>query len=308
MRAKWIAPFLCVALGPYTWAEEPAKLRVVTYNVQFLPGVAGGANKRPNAEYRAKRIADEMSKFDIVGLQETFNKPHRDIIVEGVKSAWEGTLNSVVAPQPEGFFANGGTLILTRMPIIDTGSVVYKHFSSPKDFGLRADGFAAKGCIHARVARSETAKDKIIDVFVTHLEARADELRPLQYQELAEFIKAKSDPGHPAMLMGDLNTNGNPEFRDKPDSQYALLMKSLNGARPNAPFVDVWPALMGNALGGTNEQESADIGKRIDYILISNPESAAHPLKPIAIRVNLHQDPQVVALSDHNAVEAEFEW
>lgn len=289
-------------------AHAQDKIKVLTYNVQFLPGVGASANKRPDPEYRASRIAEEAAKFDIVGLQETFEVKHRNAIKDGVKTAWKGELNSIESPQPAGFLTNGGCLLMTRMPIVETDAVVYKHFSSPKDYGFRADGFAAKGAIWARIARSESAKDDYIDVFVTHLEARADEMRPFQYQELADFIKAKSDPKRPMLLLGDLNTRGMAEMRKDPASQYSVMMKAFNAARGEGGVLDTWVALMGDKLGGTTEQESSEIGKRIDYILLGNPKPPAPQLKPVSIQVNTYQDPKVTALSDHNAVAAEFEW
>ncbi len=288
-------------------AQAQEKIKVLSYNVQFLPGIAASQNKRPNPEYRAKRIAEEASKFDIVGLQETFEERHRTAIKDGVKAAWNGTLHSVESPLPQGFVANGGCLIVTRLPIIASDAVVYKHFSTPKEYGFRADGFAAKGAIWARIARSESAKDDYIDVFVTHLEARADDMRPFQYKELAEFIRAKSDPKRPMLLLGDLNTRGMVEERAIAESQYSVMMKDFTGAREGG-VVDTWVALMGDKLGGTTEQESAEVGKRIDYILLGNPMPSGLSLKPLTIQVNTYQDPQVTALSDHNAVAAEFEW
>lgn len=293
-------------LAPHGFAAEGDRLSVVTYNVQFLP--APPANERPKPEYRAKRIAEEVSKFDIVGLQETFYDAHREIIVEGVRTAWDGELNLVVSPKVEAHPFNGGCLILTRRPILAENATVYTHFSSPKDYGIRADGFAAKGVIHARIARSKERPSDWVDVFATHLEARAGDLRPLQFKELGKFIQAHADPSRPALLLGDLNTNGLPADRADPASQYSLLMAELRQARPETGFVDVWPELMGDARGGTTHQESTEVGKRIDYVLLSNPKAPNAGLKPVSIQVNLYQDPEVVALSDHNAVEAVFEW
>jgi len=289
-------------------AQSPSTIKVLTYNVQFLPGIAASQNKRPDPEYRAKRIAEEAARFDIAALQETFEERHRTAIKEGVKAAWNGQLNSVESPKPSGFLTNGGCLLLTRLPVVATDAIVYKHYSSPAQYGLRADGFAAKGAVWARLARSESAKDDFIDVFVTHLEARADEMRPLQYQELAEFIEAKSEPGRPMLLLGDLNTRGMVELRKDPASQYSVMMKAFGAARGDAGIADTWVALMGDQLGGTTEQESSDVGKRIDYVLVGNPKPPAPQLKPLAVRVNTYQDPKVTALSDHNAVAAEFEW
>ena len=70
----------------------------------------------------------------------------------------------------------------------------------------------------------------------------------------------------------------------------------------------MWPLLHGNALGGTTEQESDQIGKRIDYVIVGNPQPTYPQLTPVAIEVMTFQDPRVVALSDHNAVVATFQW
>lgn len=288
--------------------DESTRIRVITYNVQFLPGIASISNQRKEPAYRASRIAEEMSRYDIVGLQETFEGRYRQQIIDELRIAWEGRLNVVESPRPEGFSANGGCLILTRLPIVDSGAVVFEHFSSPKKYGLRADGHAAKGVIHARIARGANALENTIDVFVTHLEARADELRPLQYAEAAAFLKTKVGANRPFLFLGDFNTKGMADQWEKSESPYNVLLKALNGVRGKEAVVDVWRALRGKAFGGTTEQESAEVGKRIDYIFLSNPPGGSARLKPTSIEVNLFRDPKVIALSDHNAVEGDFVW
>ncbi len=289
-------------------ADESRRLSIVSYNVQFLPPPGSFANKRPNPDYRARRIAEEVSRFDIVGLQEAFHLTHRQQIIDAVGGIWKQDLQPVIAPTPDGFGASGGTLLLTRRPVLESDSMVFEHFSKPEDYGWRADGFAAKGVIHARIAKSKTQLDNTIDVYVTHLEARADHLRPKQYEELAAFIKTTSDPNRPIVLLGDMNTRGMTEYRKDPKSQYSMLIKALNGARPNGGMTDVWTLLKGDELGGTSEQESSEIGKRIDYIFVGNPASPAPQLAAKSIEVKTYQDDKVVALSDHNAVVAEFQW
>jgi endonuclease/exonuclease/phosphatase family metal-dependent hydrolase len=286
----------------------PQTIKVITYNVQFLPAIASSQNERGDPGYRANRIAQEVSRFDIVALQETFDKRYRDQIINEVREAWGGTLNMVVSPKPANRFTNGGCLLLTRLPVLDSHSIVFQHYSTPMKYGLRADGFAAKGVIHARVARAQDEPDSFVDVYVTHLEARADHLRPLQYDELARFVRETSDPNSPVLLLGDFNTRATLEYSDDPKSQYSVLMDKLCEARPIGAVVDVWSLLMGRARGGTTDQESPEVGNRIDYILLGNPNTPAAHLKPVSINVNTYQDPKVGALSDHNAVEAEFEW
>jgi endonuclease/exonuclease/phosphatase family metal-dependent hydrolase len=306
--------FACITIDASQTQADNAQntdqnvLRVISYNVQFLPDPVSWKNERPNPEYRAKRIADEIRNFDLAGLQEVFHVGHRDRLVAHTRANWNGELYELTSPQPESFFTSGGCLLLSRRPLIASSSVVFKNFSKPADYGQRADGYAAKGVLHARIARSAEEPKNYIDVFVTHLEARADDLRPLQYKELAAFIKKTSDDSQPMLLLGDLNTYGMPEQQKDPTSQYSALMRELNASRPNGGVIDLWPQLMGDALGGTTEQESIEIGKRIDYIVLGNPKSAKMQLTPKRIAVELYQDERVGALSDHNAVVADFDW
>lgn len=295
----------CIASIPLVSAPAAAEensLSVITYNVQFLPGVAAVVNKRKQPDYRAQRIAEEVSRFDIIALQEVFHDKHRQQIIDGVQKIWGDSGNVFVSPKPEDRF-NGGCMLMTRWPILQTNAMIFENFSSPDDYGIRADGFAAKGVIHARIAPNADHPENFIDVYVTHLEARADDLRPLQYKEMAAFVKETADPEAPALFLGDFNTRGMEEHRADETSQYHQLMRALDGAKPG--ITDLWPELMGDALGGTSEQESADIGKRIDYVFYATGHP---PLQPHSVRVGLYQDPKVTALSDHNAVIARFDW
>jgi endonuclease/exonuclease/phosphatase family metal-dependent hydrolase len=281
---------------------------VITYNVQFLPEPVSHRNERPDPVYRATRIAQLVSSFDVIALQETFHDAHRRQLLAEIGQARSGKLHTVASPTPTGFYTSGGCLIACRLPLTAQHSMVFTNYSKPADYGLRADGFAAKGVLHARIGSPAPGADRLLDVFVTHLEARADRLRPRQYAELAEFVQLHGSADRPALLLGDLNTRGGEEFRKDPNSQYSQLMQQLATARSGHAWVDVWAELRGDSLGGTTKQESADIGKRIDYVLLSNP-SRPHPqLIPRTVEVRLCQDPKVTALSDHNAVVAELEW
>ena len=302
-----------VLFGPEARADDaphnaPGTLRVITYNVQFLPDPVSWKNERPNPEYRANRIAEVLRGFDLAGLQEVFHAKHREQIVDRTRNNWHGELHQFASPHPKEFFTSGGCLILTRRPLLESSAVVFANYSKPADYGYRADGHAAKGVLHGRIARSAMESNNFIDVFVTHLEARADELRPLQYKEMTDFIRKKSDVNHPLLILGDLNTYGMAEYQKDPKSQYSQLMRELNTVRPESGVVDLWPTLKGDAIGGTTEQESSEIGKRVDYVLLGNPTGGKVQLKPTRIAVELFQDEIVGALSDHNAVVADLEW
>ncbi|MGI9429599.1 MAG: endonuclease/exonuclease/phosphatase family protein [Bythopirellula sp.] len=284
------------------------RLRVITYNVQFLPEPVSDRNERPDPIYRAKRIGNEVRSFDLIALQETFHDTHRMQLLAEIGKASSGKLHSIASPTPEGFLTSGGCLLASRLPLIAHHSTVFASYSRPAEYGLRADGFAAKGVLHARFGRTAAGDSRSIDVFVTHLEARADHLRPRQYAELAEFVQLHSSAARPALVLGDLNTRGSKEFRSDSTSQYSQLMRELAAVRTGRAWVDVWAELHATSLGGTTKQESADVGKRIDYVLLSNPNLPHPQLIPRSAAVRLFQDPKVTALSDHNAVIAELEW
>jgi endonuclease/exonuclease/phosphatase family metal-dependent hydrolase len=185
--------------------------------------------------------------------------------------------------------------------------MIYSKCSTPKDYGWVADGFAAKGALHARIRRGRDAPDgDSIDVFVTHLESKDARVREFQYEEFAGFIAKHAASDRPALLMGDFNTRGNPPAQRDPESKYHLLLSVLRKARPTV--VDLWPTLHGNAIGGTSIQETPDSGRRIDYIFLSNPSTSGSKLTPLDVRVNGFLDPRVGALSDHSAVEADLRW
>lgn len=299
-----------VVASPSARAES-TPLRVINYNVQFLPGPGRVVNKRKPLEYRAEELGRKMAAYDVVGLQETFDDMPRELLLGELKKAWGDDFHVVVHPKPEDENRfNGGLLIASRTPILAWHHSYYTVYSDPKEYGVAADGFAAKGGLHARIARTKDAPpDDFVDVFVTHLEARADQLRPAQYEQFAAFVREHSDPNRPALLMGDMNTGGLPPRRTDPASDYNLMLKRYADARPGCDMIDLWPALKGDALGGTTNQETTERGNRIDYVFVSNPIGDAGPkLVGKDVRVNFFQDPKTVALSDHNAVEADFDW
>ena len=315
---KIVRPFVIVtclllllhASGWGTADTSDSRLRVLTYNAQFLPDPASLKNERPKPFYRARRIAEEIKNFDLVALQEVFNHRHRKVLEEAVRDYWAEGCYSMLSPQPEGFYTHGGCLILSRLPIVQTNSTVFQHFSQPADYGLRADGFAAKGIIHARIALSQTKPPATLDVYATHLEARADDLRPKQYTELAAFIRQTRAAAGPVLLMGDFNTYGMPQYWEDPVSQYSQLMQALAAAGSQPSFQDLWRTLHGKKRGNTTHQESVEIGKRIDYLFLDQPSVSPVILSPLSIRVRLFQDPdqEVFALSDHNGVAAVLRW
>jgi endonuclease/exonuclease/phosphatase family metal-dependent hydrolase len=288
---------------------DPGTLRVISYNVQFLPGVARAANKRKQPEYRAAELGRLLGKFDLVGLNEVFDDGPRAVILAGVKQAWGADYYAISGPTPGDGRYNGGLALASRYPFLETHEWIYTVASSPKDHGVRADGFAAKGVLHARIWRGGTSShENFVDVFVTHLEARVEEIRHQQFGEFAAFVAQHSTPERPIIMLGDFNTRGNSDYVADPASPYHLLIRTIADAIPEHDVLDLWLTLKADQDGGTSEQEGSDGGRRIDYVFVAQPKSGASLLEPADVRVNRFLDEKVGALSDHSAVEADLRW
>lgn len=288
-------------------AAEPRSLKVISYNVQFLPGLAAVANKRKQPLYRAEQLGKQLAAFDIVCLQEVFEPKPRKTLLAGIEAAWGSDYQGIELRQPTDGRFMGGLAIAARLPFLETNETTFTAFSDPKKYGIGADGFAAKGVLHARIAATKDA-GSWIDVFVTHLEARADELRPQQYRELAEFVRAHSSPGQPVIIAGDMNTRGSAEDVAHSESDYRLMLSTYQKGRGDAPLIDAWLAAGQGPPGTTDQENSVDGGKRIDYIFFSNPSAGAARLSAKTVTVNRFLNPKVGALSDHSAVEGLFDW
>jgi endonuclease/exonuclease/phosphatase family metal-dependent hydrolase len=283
-------------------------VKVISFNVQFLPGGASVVNKRKDPEYRARTLGDRLAAYDIIGLNEVFNDKHREILLEELHKNIGDGYNAVVHPKPADNRFNGGVAIVSRLPFIETHILTYSVGSSPKDYGFLADGFAAKGSVHARIARGKGELEKeYVDVFVTHLDSKDRKVRTIQYGELGKFIGQYSDSRHPVLIMGDMNTGGGPAEMQDPRSLYNTMVSAYQKGRPGAPIMDLWPSL-NTGPGGTGNPDKPGGGGRIDYILLSNPSRGGLRLTPVTCRVNGFADPKVVTLSDHAAVEAELKW
>ncbi len=284
--------------------------RAISYNVQFLPAIARHTNKRSQPLYRAQQIARNLEAFDIIGLNETFDDEPRQIIYAFFKKKWGKQCHIIYGPDPRDGRFSGGLSLISRYPFLETNSVIYKNFSSPLKYGVHADGFAAKGVLHARIQLPDKSshQKRELDVFVTHFEARDGSMRRKQFDELAGFIRQHVSGETDFILLGDLNTRGNAKYRLVPNSTYNQLFGVLNKAVPEHRLVDTWPACHPERDGGTKYQTKPTGGPRIDYIIIGQAKKRDEKLQVENVRVNPYLDEKVEALSDHSAVEATLKW
>src|SRR5262249_38601731 len=133
------------------------------------------------------------------------------------------------------FGIDSGLAVASRLPILEAHHAAYGNDSSILKYGVLADGFAAKGVLHARVGRRKDAPPaEWPDGFVTHLESKDRKAREEQYQKLAAFVRTHAAPDRPALILGDFNTRGNPAQLKDPAAPYHRLLAALQGARPGA--------------------------------------------------------------------------
>jgi endonuclease/exonuclease/phosphatase family metal-dependent hydrolase len=259
--------------------RPPVTIRAIAYNVQFLPGFAAWANRRPHTAYRAREIGRQLASFDIVALNEVFDDLSRRRLLEALRANAPGSVHEIVSDEPSDHRFCAGLAIITRFPIVATHQFAYSTGSEVRSKGILAD------------------------VFVTHLESRDPAIRAVQCQELGRFVARHRAPGADAVVLGDFNIRGPHDGQLPASSEYDSMLAALNGHGDHSAFQDLWP-VHGHGPGGTNDQSSPGAGHRIDYILHA---VGAAPMTVRSIRVNPYADPRTEALSDHSAVEAVFE-
>jgi len=283
---------------------DAGTLRVITFNAQFLPLEL--LNKRADGEYRAAEVSSRLLGYDIVGLNEIFHPARRREVLNCFQQAW-GKDFYCVKPNSEDrspFGLDSGLILLSRLPIIESHSLMFGNDSTFRERGILNDGFARKGALHARVQRSDANGEILIDCFLTHLESKDPARRSEQYTKVAAFIREHSRADLPILLLGDFNTFGDQADIDNSDSAYHHMFTELSTARGN--WFDL--GMMTNrAQWGTRDSGKPNGGERIDYIFLSNPTTEPG-LQPAESRALSFPDSKVGYLSDHCAVEAIFNF
>jgi endonuclease/exonuclease/phosphatase family metal-dependent hydrolase len=285
-------------------------IRVLFFNTHLLPGIAQFvAGHRGQDDYRAQAIAAALPAYDLIGLCEVFEAKRRRQIVDAAQEASGGAFHWVESPSAGGrALTSGGLLLLSRFPIEGEVHVLtYQSASRVWTSGPKADGLAAKGVIHARLALS-VEPPVLADCFLTHLESISPTARAAQIAELAGFIVKHGSTQRPLILMGDLNV-----FADDPtapplgETEYQQLRAAL--IIGGQPLVDAWPLLQGGR-GGTRDALAREACPRIDYVFLSPPrlELGVDAWAPQSIRVEPFLDAKVDegSLSDHAGVACEL--
>lgn len=292
-------------------SPKPAQtpIRVIAYNVHLLPDLAAPfAGRRGTPKYRATAIAKQLVSYDVVGLSEAFDPGYTQALVSALQAESGGAFHIAIGPKRSGrHLIGGGLLLLSRYPIIESNTRTYQHASRFLTSGFQADGFAAKGALHARILVNENSHASF-DCFLTHLESQSTEARDQQILELASFMREHTTAELPVLAMGDFNVPAGVSQEPESSSSYQHLVQHMKHEGLN--LVDVGRHIVDGPLGTSNAL-SSDGGRRIDYIFTSHPnpkiQNILHPLRAEHRRLLDSRVPEG-SLSDHLAVVCEFQF
>lgn len=176
----------------------PPTLRIMSWNVFMRPDVLGDSQ-----ELRRDLIADAIvaASPDIIVLQEAFSRHARDMVSRLRVKGWYWK-SRALSPGPTQL-AEGGVVILSKLPIIASSAGVFSHRNAST-----SDAFAAKGVVYAKLRLSSSTS---VNVFGTHLQAGGDgasaAVRKKQLEEVARFVRRCTSSTEPVVVCGDFNTS-----------------------------------------------------------------------------------------------------
>lgn len=234
------------AHGSLAVHSVPGELKVFQQNMALLPKAFYKGTQRDKAIRRLERHLREQ-RPDVVGLSETFLRGERSRIarvfadVHGIVDMRGHRLDG---PDEHDLEEDGGLLLLSRYPAVAHAHTIYRDAEG-------ADGLANKGALHMRIRVPGHPAD--YDLFHTHTQnpneggrMEAWETVKAQLKHLGVFMRAQRSTQRPALLMGDLNTDGNHP------AQHLALRRALGG-KP----VDLWQQESSSHSGITSDRRTS---------------------------------------------------
>jgi len=190
-----ISPVFCQTVGEIT---------IYSQNTALLPQpFFKGESKTAIIDGVIAFLKDK--KPDIVGLSEVWLEDERNQIIDAVIATYP---HAVQGPPQTGLnFLGAGTLILSKFPFVTTDKSVYKSCAGE-------DCTTNKGIVFVRIQPPTGSQ---FDIFLTHTQNPSPDLASnsngraalsKQLDHLADFVMAKRDHHIPAIVIGDLNING----------------------------------------------------------------------------------------------------
>jgi len=282
-RNRRSSALAAVADAYQPWARPAAEtgpggervVRVLTYNVQFLVGVTEWVSWIfgfwPNTKARAEAIGAAVAGYDIVCLQEAQRTSRRRQIfgmAQNVAMLRSGSLKPVFheIDGPDGTSWNkqhSGLACLTRFPILDTKTTVYRDCTG-------IDCFLDKGVLYMKLGMDN---GKPLHVLNTHTIPSPESIQWSQVDDMETFlINLDIRKDEPVLFVGDFNIPG-PTGRVNKSATDRTSYSSVEPTPAPIPdvydhlakvmgsngLVDLWPP---KQPGFTNKEQN----KRIDYI------------------------------------------
>lgn len=188
-----IRNFCCVmvALVFSSLASAQPEMHVLTYNIWGLYKSISN-----HSSWRFGEIGRRLGEFDIVAVQEAWDKSTEDLISES------NFPYVVRGPHAHKFPKDSGLVLLTRYPVLETE---FMQFNKCAGF----DCFTKKGVLRTRLSLPNGSS---LDVYNTHMNAAISlagqnigyKIRKSQIQQFTKFLSARS-AGVDYLILGDTN-------------------------------------------------------------------------------------------------------
>ena len=220
-------------------AKHRFSLKVLTLNIFLRPPFVktnSSDHKNPRLNYF---IQNCMQSYDLICLQEMFASfsSRKEKLKKAAREM--GFFYMAESPNPgwlEGSLVDGGLLVLSKYPIVQTDFETYSD-------SMDTDSLSQKGCLYTQVS----VDTKTFHVFSTHMQASYStsnfqkyrsyrNVRRTQLQEIRRFMDHKASEKGTVLLLGDLNIDARAESKPRVFSEdidyqdeYAESMSILSG-------------------------------------------------------------------------------
>jgi len=290
----------------HTFSKNANLLRVLNLNTW---GLGWPISSDRQARFRALREVIAHSGYDVILLQEVWYRSDHDLLRTALPySTYFGIFNSGCSGYLLPIGCSGLT-ILSRHPFV---SVDFTPFTERGQFwSFDGEIFVQKGLGRARILYGP---DKLsIDLFTTHLVSYTNnpnrDNNRIRYIQTLETIRLidKTD-ADVKIFAGDVNALPFPGIINGKRQPYSLLTSimtdSLVDKYPDASW-HPWFATFGNH---HNTYSASDAPERIDYLMYwASPHIAMCTRNfTMPMYTTKNRKGEVVSLSDHEALDAEF--
>ena len=265
-------------------------LKILTWNIQMLPGIV---KRCYNREARCNGIIHELENtdYDIIIFQEVFSQQAYHLLYEGLKN--EYPYQSGMPLKNHFLLTSNGVLIISRLPfkLLD-----YTFFDNCKG----ADLFSCKGALLIEAEKN----GKQFQLVATHLQAdnKAKDriIRQQEYIEIySRLLIPYASEGVPQFIAGDMNT---PSIDTSGYKTMIYTYQCKDGLLSGATKY---------TYDGKNNplviKADRTLQHQLDYILVRNNCCPLNFEKRQIIKFQYQWNTSLRDLSDHYALEGEFE-